>query len=198
VSEWPRSPAIPQARRLGSGWPIDGFNVLNDRSAQPWERPTKYHYGGAPLLAGLISNRTLKQPRQARNLQPRLGGAFSWAADWAGTTPACCVRHVAYRRGADLTSKAAEYRAKAGECDERAAQTRDPVIKQQLIEIAQQWRNMLLTKKSTRGRPERFFSFWVGSHGGRHARRYLPFLAPPSGAFSLPFTVRKFLPAIGT
>ena len=50
--------------------------MLNDRSAQPWERPTKYHYGGAPLLAGLISNRTLNQPRQATDLQPPLRRGF--------------------------------------------------------------------------------------------------------------------------
>jgi hypothetical protein len=41
-----------------------------------------------------------------------------------------------------MTLKADEYRARARKCDERAAQTRDPVIKQQLIEIAQQWRTM--------------------------------------------------------
>jgi hypothetical protein len=58
----------PAARRLGSGWPIDGFNVLNDRSAQPWEQPTKCHYGDVPFLIGLISNRTLNPPRQAKNL----------------------------------------------------------------------------------------------------------------------------------
>ena len=38
-----------------------------------------------------------------------------------------------------LTSKADEYRAKARECEERAGQTRDPFIKQQLIDIAQKW-----------------------------------------------------------
>ena len=37
------------------------------------------------------------------------------------------------------TSKADEYRAKALECEERAGQTRDPFIKQQLIDIAQKW-----------------------------------------------------------
>ena len=41
-----------------------------------------------------------------------------------------------------VMTKAEEYSAKARECEERAAQTRDPVIKQQLIEIAQQWRTM--------------------------------------------------------
>ena len=38
-----------------------------------------------------------------------------------------------------LTSKADEYRAKARECEERAGKTRDPFIKQQLIDIAQKW-----------------------------------------------------------
>jgi hypothetical protein len=41
-----------------------------------------------------------------------------------------------------VTSKAEEYRAKALECEERAEQTRDPFIKQQLIEIAEKWRHM--------------------------------------------------------
>ena len=41
-----------------------------------------------------------------------------------------------------VTSKAEEYRAKALECEERAEQTRDPYIKQRLIEIAEKWRHM--------------------------------------------------------
>jgi hypothetical protein len=41
-----------------------------------------------------------------------------------------------------VTGKAEEYRAKALECEERAEQTRDPFIKQQLIEIAEKWRHM--------------------------------------------------------
>jgi hypothetical protein len=45
-----------------------------------------------------------------------------------------CVRHLADRWGADLTSKADEYRAKARECQKHAEQTRDPFIKQQLLE----------------------------------------------------------------
>jgi hypothetical protein len=52
------------------------------------------------------------------------------------------VCHVAYRRGAVLTSNADEYRAKARECEERAEQTRDSYIKEQLIKIAQTWRHM--------------------------------------------------------
>lgn len=38
-----------------------------------------------------------------------------------------------------VTGKAEEYRAKALECEEQAEQTRDPFIKQQLIEIAEKW-----------------------------------------------------------
>jgi hypothetical protein len=41
-----------------------------------------------------------------------------------------------------VTSKPEEYRAKALECEERAEQTRDPFIKQELIEIAEKWRHM--------------------------------------------------------
>jgi hypothetical protein len=37
---------------------------------------------------------------------------------------------------------AEEYRAKARECEERAEQSRDAFIKQQLFEIAQKWRIM--------------------------------------------------------
>ncbi len=40
------------------------------------------------------------------------------------------------------TGKADEYRAKALECEERAERTRDPFIKQQLMEIAEKWRTM--------------------------------------------------------
>jgi hypothetical protein len=36
-----------------------------------------------------------------------------------------------------VTSKPEEYRAKPLECEERAEQTRDPLIKQQLIEAAE-------------------------------------------------------------
>jgi hypothetical protein len=44
--------------------------------------------------------------------------------------------------GAVVTSKAEEYRAKARECEENAEKTRDSVIKQRLIELAQQWRTL--------------------------------------------------------
>jgi hypothetical protein len=44
--------------------------------------------------------------------------------------------------GAELTCMADEYRAKARECQKHAEQTRDPFIKQQLIEIAQKWLTM--------------------------------------------------------
>src|SRR3954453_173802 len=36
----------------------------------------------------------------------------------------------------------------------------------------------LPTKKSTRGRSERFFSFWVGSHGGTACPPIPPLLSP--------------------
>jgi hypothetical protein len=62
-------------------------------------------------------------------------------------TQNCCeysrfFRLLARQTGADLTSKADEYRAKARVCEERAEQTRDPFIKQQMIEIAQKWHTM--------------------------------------------------------
>jgi hypothetical protein len=40
------------------------------------------------------------------------------------------------------TSKADEYRDKALECEGRAEHTRDPFLKQQMIEIAQKWHSM--------------------------------------------------------
>jgi hypothetical protein len=46
------------------------------------------------------------------------------------------------RRLHGVTSKAEAYRAKALECEERAEQTRDPFIRQQLIDIAQKWHTM--------------------------------------------------------
>jgi hypothetical protein len=41
-----------------------------------------------------------------------------------------------------VTPKAEEYRAKALECEERAAYTPDCYIKEQLLEIAAKWRQM--------------------------------------------------------
>jgi hypothetical protein len=41
-----------------------------------------------------------------------------------------------------VTSRAEEYRAKARECEERAKQTRNAFIKQELLEIARKWRHM--------------------------------------------------------
>ncbi len=41
-----------------------------------------------------------------------------------------------------MATKAEDYRAKARECEERAAQTRDSFIKQQMLEIAEKWRQM--------------------------------------------------------
>ena len=52
-------------------------------------------------------------------------------------------RQVAYTRSTRDDEQAAEgYRAKARECEERAGQTRDSFIKQQLIEMAQKWHTM--------------------------------------------------------
>jgi hypothetical protein len=44
--------------------------------------------------------------------------------------------------GGDGVTKAEEYRAKARECEERAAQTRDSFIKQQMLEVAAKWQQM--------------------------------------------------------
>ena len=41
-----------------------------------------------------------------------------------------------------MISKADEYRAKAAECDQRAAATPDVDIKQQFEDLARQWREM--------------------------------------------------------
>jgi hypothetical protein len=41
-----------------------------------------------------------------------------------------------------VTSKADEYRAKARECEENAAQTRDSFLKEQFLEVAKKWRQM--------------------------------------------------------
>ena len=44
--------------------------------------------------------------------------------------------------GKRCDGKAEEYWAKALECEARAEQTRDPFIKQQMIDIAEKWRTM--------------------------------------------------------
>jgi hypothetical protein len=59
-----------------------------------------------------------------------------------GTTLRLRRSSCSAQTGANLTSKADEYRAKARECEERAAPTRDPFLKQQMIEIAQKWHTM--------------------------------------------------------
>jgi hypothetical protein len=41
-----------------------------------------------------------------------------------------------------VTSTAEEYRAKARECEERAAQMPDSYVKEQLLELAKKWRTM--------------------------------------------------------
>jgi len=42
----------------------------------------------------------------------------------------------------EAISKADEYSTKALECEERAERTRDPHVKQQMLEIAEKWRTM--------------------------------------------------------
>jgi len=42
----------------------------------------------------------------------------------------------------NVLTKSEEYRAKADECEWLAAQTSDPDIKRQLLDIAHQWRAM--------------------------------------------------------
>jgi hypothetical protein len=44
--------------------------------------------------------------------------------------------------GSAVASKAEEYRAKAAECDQRAASIRDAKVKAQYQELARQWREL--------------------------------------------------------
>jgi hypothetical protein len=68
---------------------------------------------------------------------------FESSSGWNCGTTLCPLRSsCSAQTGADLTSKADEYRAKARECEERAEQTRDPFIKQQMMDIAEKWRTM--------------------------------------------------------
>ena len=50
--------------------------------------------------------------------------------------------HLADERATAVTSTAEAYRAKARECEERAAQMPDSYVKEQLLEIAKKWRTM--------------------------------------------------------
>jgi hypothetical protein len=52
------------------------------------------------------------------------------------------VRHLADEWATAVTSTAEEYRAKARECEERAAQMPDSYVKEQLLELAKKWRTM--------------------------------------------------------
>lgn len=63
-------------------------------------------------------------------------------AGFAGTTLRRLRSSWSVQTGTDLTSEADQYSAKARECEERAEQTRDPFIKQQMIDIAQKWHTM--------------------------------------------------------
>ena len=60
---------------------------------------------------------------------------------WNGFLP---LAFVIYRRTGRwaVTTKAEEYRAKARECEELAEQTRDSFIKEQILDVAKQWRHM--------------------------------------------------------
>jgi hypothetical protein len=60
-----------------------------------------------------------------------------------------------------LTSKADEYRAKARECEERAGQTRDPFIKQQLIDIAQKWHTIAAYEEKYGARPPQLADSYI-------------------------------------
>jgi hypothetical protein len=95
-------------------------------------------------------------PRLMSTLQPRLGGAFSWAAD--------------------LPERS---RAKARECEELAQATRDPHIKQTDVghhgEMADH--GCLRRKVRAVGRNDSL-PFGLEATAGRHARRYLPLLSP--------------------
>jgi len=62
------------------------------------------------------------------------------------------VCRLADERGTAVTSRTEEYRAKARECEERAEQTRDAFIKQELLEIARKWRRMTDHLEKYRGR----------------------------------------------
>jgi hypothetical protein len=61
-------------------------------------------------------------------------GRFRWLPNGQGVNAGRGCRMV--------TSKAEEYRAKARECQRHAKQTRDPFIKQQILDIAEKWRTM--------------------------------------------------------
>ena len=52
------------------------------------------------------------------------------------------VCRLADEWGVRMATKAEEYLAKARDCEERAKQTPDPFIRQQLNEIAHKWRQM--------------------------------------------------------
>ena len=64
-----------------------------------------------------------------------------------------------------MVTKSEEYRLKARECEERADRTRDPFIKQQLIDLAKHWRTLAdYPEKHTRYGP------WLDASGRPHAR----------------------------
>jgi hypothetical protein len=93
-----------------------------------------------------------KKKRQRNNTQDGRADydpIFHMRLDNGGSTGGFRWRGFPNGKGVDagrgcrmVTSKAEEYRAKARECEERAGRTRDPFIKQQMIDIAQKWHTM--------------------------------------------------------
>jgi hypothetical protein len=98
----------------------------------------------------LYSCGRLRRLHSARAVRGRIEGISRAAACLTGRLrpdlperlPRLLRSSCSVQTGADLTSKADEYRAKARECEERAEQTRDPFIKQQMLDIAQKWHTM--------------------------------------------------------
>ena len=108
----------------------EGFNLVSgDPADGPGLFGSALQQGGGEIV--------FRNPPACARLSPRLS-----TISRNHSAPAC-VRYLAYTPGGVVvTSKPEEYRAEALECEERAEQTRDPFIKQQLIEIAEKWRHM--------------------------------------------------------
>ena len=67
-------------------------------------------------------------------------------------------------------SKADEYRDKARECEELAQVARDPLVQQQILEIAEKWRTMAGRNYQTRGGPDSLRWFWSMNANGPMTR----------------------------
>ena len=87
-----------------------------------------------------ISRRSEEMTQLMQNKPSSLQPAEAWICR-NGLSPVNFVM-LCNMTGADLTSKADEYRAKARECEDMAQATRDPHIQQQMLEIAEKWRTM--------------------------------------------------------